>query len=71
MKITEVIKNKINQLAQEETQIEFEKTSGLNLNEVLLKNQFSLDDLIAICKGLDVELVEFFADPMFELKNLA
>ena len=71
MKITEVIKNKINQLAQEETQIEFEKTSGLNLNEVLLKNQFSLDDLISICKGLDVELVEFFADPMFELKNLA
>lgn len=71
MKNTQAVIQRINELLKEIDQREFEMASGLKLDKVLTEKQFTLDDLISICKGLDVELVEFFADPIFELKNLA
>ena len=71
MKNTQAVIQRINELLKEIDQSEFEKSSGLNLKEVLLKQEFSCNELVAICKGLDVELVEFFASPVFELNNLA
>ena len=68
MEITQVIKQKINKLISETNKENFEKLSGLSLDEILAKTEFSANDLVAICKGLDVELVEFFADSSFELK---
>lgn len=67
MKITQVIKQKINNLISETNKENFEKLSGLSLDEILAKSEFSADDLVKICKGLEVELVEFFADEIFKI----
>ena len=67
MKITQVIKQKINNLISETNKENFEKLSGLPLDEILAKSEFSADDLVKICKGLEVELVEFFADEIFKI----
>ena len=67
MKITQAIKQKINNLISETNKENFEKLSGLSLDEILAKSEFSADDLVKICKGLEVELVEFFADEIFKI----
>lgn len=68
MKITQAIRHRINDLVKETNETEFRKSCGIALQQILSQNDFSANDLVAICKGLDVELVEFFADSSFELK---
>ena len=70
MKITQAIIQKTNNLISETNKENFEKLSGLSLDEILAKTEISADDLVKICKGLEIELVEFFADEVFALNNI-
>lgn len=70
MEITQAIKQKINNLISETNKENFEKLSGLSLDEILAKTEFSADDLVKICKGFEIELVEFFADDVFALNKI-
>ena len=65
MKTKEQIKEEYDKYELQEEAIK----NKVSLDEILAKTEFSADDLVKICKGFEIELVEFFADDVFALNK--